>query len=241
MKKLNTVIIFLSIVVLTSCSKKEDLSHLQPNILRVKEICELATHHCYFRNVGKYTHNRIVGDDKTLWVEYRSVVSLGIDASRVTIDVTDNKVTISIPEAQVLDINVEEPTEDNYYYNTVIKHGSAKGAGGGAVAGAASGALIGSKLGGVGALAGAGVGALVGGIGGLFAGKKVETNVNLISPEDQVEVYQIARKNVEKMVDQDSLLLSHATERAKELLENYVHNIGSVLHQQYEVEFIIQS
>ena len=70
----------------------------------IKSICELATLKCYYHNVAKTEHDAsgIFGKIlktgyKKIWIEYEGIVECGIDINKIT-----------IPEAQVLSVNVDE-------------------------------------------------------------------------------------------------------------------------------------
>lgn len=85
----------------------------QPQIAQMRSICELATMECYYRNVAKFDEKDVSGfllwkKDKKFWIEYSGIVKIGIDASQVLLEVDDTAVTITIPEAKVLDYKVDE-------------------------------------------------------------------------------------------------------------------------------------
>ena len=95
----------------------------------IKSICELATMECYYHNVAKYEKEDVEGillwkKDKKFWMEYSGTVTVGIDASKLSIEVKDDMVRITIPEAEVLanEVNEEEFNEDSM----VVEDGSAK-------------------------------------------------------------------------------------------------------------------
>jgi len=81
----------------------------------------LATMECYYHNVAKYSEEDAAGilfwkKDKHFWIEYSGVVKIGIDVSLVTVEVDEDSVTISIPDAKVLGEKVDEAslTKDSY-------------------------------------------------------------------------------------------------------------------------------
>lgn len=114
MKKI--VALFLIVAMLfncTACAGKEP-PNMEPQVSQMKAICELAVMECYYHNVAKYYEKDAVKGilgigkkDKHFWIEYSGVVKLGIDASLVTIEVADTQVTVTIPEAKVLDCRVD--------------------------------------------------------------------------------------------------------------------------------------
>ena len=91
----------------TACQKKEQLPKVEPQISQMRSICELAVMECYYHNVAKYQEEDAAGfllwkKDKHFWIEYSGVVELGIDASRLSMEVSGDEVTITIPAAKVL-------------------------------------------------------------------------------------------------------------------------------------------
>lgn len=97
----------------TACAGKEP-PNMEPQVSQMKAICELAVMECYYHNVAKYYEKDAIKGilgigkkDKHFWIEYSGVVKLGIDASLVTIEVADTQVTVTIPEATVLDCRVD--------------------------------------------------------------------------------------------------------------------------------------
>lgn len=108
-------------ILCSSCQKKEENKEIEPQISQMKAICELAAVDCYYHNVAKYKAEDAQGvlwwkKDKNFWVEYEGVVTVGVDASLLKIDVKDDKVTISMPPAKVLSCKVDEKTltEDSF-------------------------------------------------------------------------------------------------------------------------------
>lgn len=124
-KKVNVILIALMLMVFgNGCSTKTVEEPLQetaetvaiiPQVSKMKAICELSTMDCYFHNVAKYYEEDAAGalwwkKDKNFWVEYSGVVSIGLDISQVDITVNGESITITLPEAQVLDSTVDETT-----------------------------------------------------------------------------------------------------------------------------------
>ena len=107
---------------LAACSDTEPAPvDMEPQTSQMKAICELAVMDCYYHNVAKYELKDAEGflwwtKDKNFWIEYSGVVTIGIDVSRVTVEVDGTKVTISIPAAEVLSYTVDSSslTEDSY-------------------------------------------------------------------------------------------------------------------------------
>lgn len=95
----------------------------------MKSICELATMECYYHNVAKYNEKNASGmlwwqKDRTFWMEYAGVVTIGIDASLLNIEVNGENVTITVPPAKVLGCKVDEATLTNESF--IVSKDSAK-------------------------------------------------------------------------------------------------------------------
>ena len=123
MKKLMCILISAVLTLsLAACSDTEPAPvDMEPQTSQMKAICELAVMDCYYHNVAKYELKDAEGflwwtKDKNFWIEYSGVVTIGIDVSRVTVEVDGTKVTISIPAAEVLRYTVDSSslTEDSY-------------------------------------------------------------------------------------------------------------------------------
>ena len=123
MKKLMCILISAMLTLsLAACSNTEPAPvDMEPKTSQMKAICELAVMDCYYHNVAKYELKDAEGflwwtKDKNFWIEYSGVVTIGIDVSRVTVEVDGTKVTISIPAAEVLSCTVDSSslTEDSY-------------------------------------------------------------------------------------------------------------------------------
>ena len=123
MKKLMCILISAVLTLsLAACSDTEPAPvDMEPQTSQMKAICELAVMDCYYHNVAKYELKDAEGflwwtKDKNFWIEYSGVVTLGIDVSRVTVEVDGTKVTISIPAAEVLSCTVDSSslTEDSF-------------------------------------------------------------------------------------------------------------------------------
>ena len=123
MKKLMCILISAVLTLsLAACSDTEPAPvDMEPKTSQMKAICELAVMDCYYHNVAKYELKDAEGflwwtKDKNFWIEYSGVVTLGVDVSRVTVEVDGTKVTISIPAAEVLSCTVDSSslTEDSF-------------------------------------------------------------------------------------------------------------------------------
>lgn len=110
-RKIITLILILVLsFICVSCSKAEAN---EPQVFQMKAICDLATIDCYYHNVAKYFNEDAAGfflwkKDKSFWVEYSGIVKVGIDTSKLFIEVKEDSVTIEIPKAKVLSYKVDE-------------------------------------------------------------------------------------------------------------------------------------
>lgn len=110
---------------LSGCGASDSTSSKRqaPDLAQVRSICELATLECYYHNVAKSIKYKQEGithlgeKDRAFWIEYTGTVKLGINMSQVTMDVDANHVTITIPEAEVLEVSVDDDSynEDSYF------------------------------------------------------------------------------------------------------------------------------
>lgn len=134
MKKLLSGLLALSILfTMAGCnSKKTEETDIQPEekkieVRTMREIAELATVECYFHNVAKSDRELNpewyeVWKKKNMrfWVEYEGVVKIGIDVSKLKVEVSEsNVVTITMPEAVVLDavVNEESLNSNSFYFD----------------------------------------------------------------------------------------------------------------------------
>lgn len=127
MKKIISILlVFMLAFSCMACAKTtEPKQEIVPQASQMKAICELAIMKCYYHNVAKYTKEDAAGilwwkKDRRFWIEYDGIVTMGIDASLVDIEVDNDTVTITIPPAKVLGFEVDETTlnEDSYIVDT---------------------------------------------------------------------------------------------------------------------------
>lgn len=115
MKKTMSILFIILMFLCCACGKEEE--PILPQETQMRAICELATLECYYHNVAKYKEEDAEGfwlwkKDKHFWMEYSGVVKLGVEAALVTIEVNDDKVSITIPPAKVLKCTVDEESLD---------------------------------------------------------------------------------------------------------------------------------
>lgn len=115
----------LAICTLAGCEKTDE----KPDFSSYQQVANLATLDCSYHNVAEIYND---GTDllfginigyKKAWFEYDGSVKLGIDASKVKIEQPDsnNVVTITIPEAQVIGLpEADEKSFSDIYSDTGI-------------------------------------------------------------------------------------------------------------------------
>lgn len=133
MKLKRLLTLFLSSLLLitcVSCSNSEQATpDMEPQLSQMKAICDLAVMKCYYHNVAKFNQENASGfwlwaKDKHFWIEYSGIVTLGIDTSLVEMEISGDTVTITMPEAEVLDCTVDSTslTKDSF----IVDQDSAK-------------------------------------------------------------------------------------------------------------------
>lgn len=101
------------VLCLTGCGKETQTADFSG----VTSVCELATLKCYYHNVAKAETEAsgifakwLKTGYKKIWTEYSGIIEYGIDISQVTVSEPDNNgvVTVTMPDAQVLNVDVDE-------------------------------------------------------------------------------------------------------------------------------------
>lgn len=101
------------VLCLTGCGKETQTADYSG----VTSVCELATLKCYYHNVAKAETEAsgifakwLKTGYKKIWTEYSGIIEYGIDISQVTVSEPDKNgvVTVTMPDAQVLNVDVDE-------------------------------------------------------------------------------------------------------------------------------------
>ena len=101
------------VLCLTGCGKETQTADFSG----VTSVCELATLKCYYHNVAKAETEAsgifakwLKTGYKKIWTEYSGIIEYGIDISQVTVSEPDKDgvVTVTMPDAQVLNVDVDE-------------------------------------------------------------------------------------------------------------------------------------
>lgn len=192
-KRITAMVMILSLAVgcLASCGGTVKKIEQKPDINTVRSICELATLECYYHNVAKSEKTASKGvthigeKDRKFWIEYDGVVKLGIDMSQVKMSVENNEITITIPEAKVLSVTINE---DSYNKDSYIA-------------------------------------------------EKDALNGNPITAEDATQAVNEANEEMKRTAQENSALLANAQYRAKDLIENYIQQIGKATGIEYSINW----
>ena len=101
------------VLCLTGCGKETQTADFSG----VTSVSELATLKCYYHNVAKAETEAsgifakwLKTGYKKIWTEYSGIIEYGIDISQVTVSEPDKNgvVTVTMPDAQVLNVDVDE-------------------------------------------------------------------------------------------------------------------------------------
>lgn len=181
------LVLFSSTFLLFSGCQKEEPSD-SPDFSNVSYIAELSSIECYYHNVSTTTHEGswfLKWGFKKLWYEYTGIVEYGIDASKVDISQPsiDGEVTITIPQAEVLKITIDEdsftePLTRKSYFSSDF------------------------------------------------------------TAEERKEALAASENEMRKDAEEDDNLKAQARTRAKELLSNYVKNVGEEIGQTYTIKWV---
>lgn len=121
MKKIALILLVITLItVLLGCSEKKEI--VSPDISQIRSICNLATLECRYHNVAKgkkdvsdgLTH--LFEKEREFWIEYTGVVKVGIDLSKVKIETNNDKVTVYLPNAKVLESIIDPQTLNENSY-----------------------------------------------------------------------------------------------------------------------------
>lgn len=177
---------------LCACSQQSEQIKKAPDINQIKNICKLATLESYYHNVAKSIKDAGTGvshfgeKQRKFWIQYTGVAKIGVDMSQVKMDVDDSNITITIPKAHLIDVNVVSATlnEESYIISP----------------------------------------------DGL--------NPNKITAEDQTTAIEKAQEEMKRFVENNSTLMSAAQERAKELIEAYIIQLGTEAGVEYNITWV---
>ena len=132
-KKRSTILLIIisCAMLLGGCGKEKQTADFSG----VTSVCELATLKCYYHYVAKEEIDAsgpfakwFKTGYKKIWTEYSGIIEYGIDVSKVEVSEPDKDgvVTITIPEAEVLNVDVNEssmskPLTDTGFLTSITK------------------------------------------------------------------------------------------------------------------------
>ena len=107
----------------TGCS--EETTNIEPDVTQIRSICNLSTLECYYHNVAKSIKKASTGisgwfeEDREFWIEYTGVAKIGIDMSKVSMEISGDVVTINMPSAKLFSVDILEKdlTKKSYISN----------------------------------------------------------------------------------------------------------------------------
>lgn len=113
-KRLTSFVILFQLLCLLSGCSSLNFTNKEPDILQIRNIVNLATLECYYHNVAKGEKSKGTGitaigeKDRKFWIEYTGIVTLGVDMSKVTMEINDTDITITLPPAKVLGLTIDD-------------------------------------------------------------------------------------------------------------------------------------
>lgn len=113
----------LAVAPMAACKQEEQKT---ADFSQTRAIAELATLDCYYHNVASVEREAdgwlpfINTGYKKIWFEYTGTVTLGVDVNKVAIELDDetDKVTVTLPDATVQEINVSIESMSDPVYET---------------------------------------------------------------------------------------------------------------------------
>ena len=127
------VLLVVAIVIIRYPEKEEKVIE-KTEFSDISKICELATLKCYYHDVaefqkdpdGLFKYGLFKFGAKKMWMEYNGIVKIGKDVGKVRVEepTKDGIIRIFIPEATILEVNVDkdtmsDPIEDNGVFTEV--------------------------------------------------------------------------------------------------------------------------
>lgn len=197
MRKLSIVLLLAFVIsAFSGCSPKKMTTPNEPDIMQIRSICNLATLKCYYHNVAKSVKkagsgiSHIGEVDRKFWIEYTGIATIGIDISKVNMEIEGEKVTVFMPNAKLLSIDIQESDLNEESY---ISSGDSW------------------------------------------------FNNNKITADDQTAAINDAQSTMVKSVESNDTLLLNARNRAQDLIENYIVQLGKLANVEYQIEWVYES
>lgn len=93
----------------------------KPDVNQIRNICELATLECEYRNVAKSTKAPASGilhlgeKSRKFWVEYRGKVEISFDVSKIKMEENETNIHITLPEPKLTCSVAQDSSDDRKY------------------------------------------------------------------------------------------------------------------------------
>ena len=124
MKKVMAIIIVILLMVIAAGGtwyylqqKSRPRVDVQGLMERLEECSDLTTAKNYYTGLVRFSEGSVPLINKNSFsMKYDAVISAGFDLEKVGIEVTDDKVTVKVPKAEIIDINID-PDSLEFYDN----------------------------------------------------------------------------------------------------------------------------
>lgn len=169
---------------------------MQPSLVQIRNICQLAVLKVYFHNVAKAVKPAASGasgwfqQDREFWFEYSGYAEVGIDMSRVSMEFEDGVVYVTLPPVELIGGVVIDSS--SYDIDSVIVEGE----------------------------------------------DWYNFNHNDISAADLTDAINTANYEMQSSIMSNNTLIMNAQQRAEDLIENYINQVGKCADTTYRVVFV---
>ena len=124
MKKIIIALLLVVAFCLTGCSSGS-IDDLNTNMKKMELTGNLITYKAYYHTVIEYEKEKGSGithlfeKDRKMFIEYTATIKLGIDMSKVKVDVKENEINVFIPKATIIgEANVDR---NNFKEENIIE------------------------------------------------------------------------------------------------------------------------
>ena len=91
------------------CIIDDDVAYAEPDFNDINYMYDLAVTELDYNDVARVDADYwfFGKKSKKMWIEHKSAVKVGVDANEIKVDSGKNKVTVTVPKAKVLSVNVD--------------------------------------------------------------------------------------------------------------------------------------
>jgi len=121
MKKI--VYILVAVVLMSMlCGCNKEKAKMEPDLNQIRSICELSTLECYYHNVAMGTKKAGEGithwfeKDRDFWIEYTGIAKIGIDMTKVKMEMSGETVKVTLPKAELFELNIDKDSLNKKSY-----------------------------------------------------------------------------------------------------------------------------